>query len=112
MRADIGTILGSPTGRAHILALLEECAAVGEAGGRAPSPDALDAYRDQLTDPESTSTSSMLRDMRAGSPTEGRHILGDLCDRAAASGLETPLLKLCRDHVLAYESLRAASRPK
>jgi 2-dehydropantoate 2-reductase len=50
---------------------------------------------------------SMLRDIERGSITEGEHILGDLCVRARALGVQTPILDLARTHVAAYELGRA-----
>jgi 2-dehydropantoate 2-reductase len=49
----------------------------------------------------------MLRDIERGAATEGEHILGDMVARACALGIETPILKLARTHVAAYEIARA-----
>jgi 2-dehydropantoate 2-reductase len=45
-----------------------------------------------LTEAGSTLTSSMHRDLRLNRRTEADEILGDLCDRADAAGIRTPLL--------------------
>ena len=48
----------------------------------------------------------MLRDMQAGGPTEGDHVIGDLVRRAAAHGIETPLLDISWTNLQAYEAGR------
>jgi 2-dehydropantoate 2-reductase len=54
----------------------------------------------------STFTASMLRDMEAGGPTEGEHIIGDMYDRARDMGLDARLLRVAYCHLQAYESRR------
>ncbi len=103
MRASIGTILASDSGRERILQLLEETRSVAVAEGFAP-PDALmDEYRTLLTEEGSPLTSSMLRDIQAGRRTEGAHILGDMLARARKHGLAAPVLAVAAAHVEAYE---------
>ena len=60
-----------------------------------------------LTAEGSPLTASMLRDIEGGGPTEGEHVLGDMADRAERMGVATPLLRLARCHVAAYEARRA-----
>jgi 2-dehydropantoate 2-reductase len=108
MRASIGTILATDGGRERITGLLEETRSVAIAEAY-PPPEALMAeYRELLTEEGSPLTSSMLRDIRAGRPTEGAHILGDMLARARRHGLATPLLAIAAAHVDAYERQRAA----
>ncbi len=109
MRADIGTIMATRQGKMHIEQLLAECTAIAGAEGFPPNPEALARYHAQLTDPTSTTTASMLRDIRAARPVEGSHILGDLVSRSATHSIDAPLLSLCLDHVEAYERARNAS---
>ena len=45
----------------------------------------------------------MLIDMEDGRPTEGEHTIGDLADRAARAGIDTPLLTAARCNLQAYE---------
>jgi 2-dehydropantoate 2-reductase len=106
MRADIGTIVATAHGEEMILKLVSECSAIAEAEGFAPRPEAMAAYCQQLTDPDSKSTASMLRDLNAGGPTEAEHILGDLRRRAETHGIDAPLLSTCLTHVQAYEISR------
>jgi 2-dehydropantoate 2-reductase len=107
MRASVGQILACEGGEALMRELLEECASVAEAEGFRPDEAMLDKTRAFVTDPESKMTSSLLRDIRAGNPIEGEHILGDLRRRAERHGVDAPLLDLARCHVQAYERVMA-----
>jgi 2-dehydropantoate 2-reductase len=107
MRASVGHILSAPGGREVLLSLLAECRAVAEAAGHAPRPAAMEAATAMLTAAGSPLTASMLRDIEGGGPTEGEHVLGDMAERAARMGVPTPLLRLARCHVAAYEARRA-----
>ena len=59
-----------------------------------------------LTKEGSTLTASMQRDIEGGAPTEGEHVLGDMVQRADRMGVPTPILRLARCHVAAYEARR------
>lgn len=106
MRAPLGAIVTSPGGDAFMRDLYGETRAVATAAGHAPSANAQQEALTLLTDPASASTASMLRDIQAGRPTEGQHILGDMLNRAQAAGIVTPLLALAHLHVQAYEKQR------
>jgi 2-dehydropantoate 2-reductase len=110
MRASVGDILAAPGGREALLALLAECRAVAEAAGHAPRPAAVEAATAMLTAEGSPLTASMLRDIEGGSPAEGEHVLGDMAERAERMGVPTPVLRLARGHVAAYEARRARER--
>jgi 2-dehydropantoate 2-reductase len=58
----------------------------------------------------STLTASMLRDIEGGGPTEGEHVLGDLAERAERMDVPTPVLRLARCHVAAYEARQKRER--
>ncbi len=103
MRANIGIILASDSGRERILRFLDETRSVAVAEGFPPPNSLMDEYRTLLTTEGSTLTSSMLRDIEAGRRTEGAHILGDMLARARKHGLETPVLAVAAAHVEAYE---------
>jgi 2-dehydropantoate 2-reductase len=47
-----------------------------------------------LMQPGSTFTSSLYRDVVAGIPGQGEHLLGDLTRRASVLGTDTPLIDL------------------
>src|SRR5690625_2127628 len=93
-RAPIGQILHADAGEALLMGLLDEIAGIAAAEGHRPGEKTLATARAVLTERGSKLTASMLRDMQAGSPTEGEHVIGDLVRRAAAHGIETPLLEV------------------
>ena len=66
----------------------------------------MNFYNQLMTDPASTMTASMLRDMSAGGPTEADHVIGDMIRRAASHGIETPYLKTAYTHMQVYEGQR------
>jgi len=108
MRADVGTIVGTDHGLEFMHTLYAESLAVARAQGH-PVPKAIqDDNLAILTQPGSRSTASMLRDLRAGQDVEAEHIIGDMLDRARASGISTPLLQIARCHLQAYQAQRAA----
>jgi 2-dehydropantoate 2-reductase len=110
MRAPVGDILASPGGRDAILSLFAECRAVAAAAGHSPRPEFVEFVTGLLTKEGSPQTASMLRDIEGGGPTEGEHVLGDLAERAGRMGVPTPLLRLARLHVAAYEARRGRER--
>lgn len=106
MRASVGSILATTAGAEFINGLLEESTNVAFAHQRSPNPDRLNQYRAQLSEPGSTLTSSMLRDIERGGQTEADHVLGDMVRRGETKGLKVPLLKLALSHLQAYELRR------
>ena len=62
-----------------------------------------------LTDPASTLTSSMYRDMKAAHRIEADQIVGDLVRRAAARGVATPLLAAVLVRLKVYEEAQRAT---
>lgn len=109
LRACVGDIARTVAGEDFVVGLLDECARVARAGGHAVGATPLAALRRQLTEPGSGLTSSMLRDVERGGPTEAEHILGDMVVRAQSLGVEVPLLRLAYSHLQAYELRRAAA---
>lgn len=108
MRASIGPILSAPGGKDLILQLLDECTAVASANGYAPRETSLQRMRAILTEPGSTFTASMLRDIERDGRIEADHIIGDLVSRGEQKGILTPLLRTAYCHLKAYEHRRAA----
>lgn len=108
MRGSVGDIVAADGGKAFAEDMVAECAAVAAAAGHAPRAKVLADSRARLTEPGSSFTASMLRDIERGGPTEGEHVLGDLIARGAALGVATPLLRLARCHVQVYERRRSA----
>jgi 2-dehydropantoate 2-reductase len=110
MRASIGEIARAEGGAAFLAGLLDTAAAVAAAHGRAPSADFMQAYRAIFADPGSGYTTSMLRDLERGGPTEAEHILGHVVRLAAAAGIDALPFRLARLHMAAYDQRRAAGR--
>ncbi len=83
-----------PGGERFARSVLAEAAAVAAAAGY-PVPDGQqqDVAR-SLTSPGSPTTSSLSRDLIAGRPTEVEAVLGDLAERARATGVAVPLIEL------------------
>jgi 2-dehydropantoate 2-reductase len=104
MRAAIGDIAAAAGGTELSLAILEECTAVAATCGHMPSQAFLSGHAEAMTKPGSALTSSMYRDLRKGAPVEAEHILGDLFDRGAAHGLNTPLLKASLVNLRVYQA--------
>lgn len=110
MRAAIGDVLAAPGGKDLILSTFEECRDTASSAGHAPTPKFVEFATGLLTTEGSTLTASMLRDIERGGPTEGEHILGDMVQRAEGAGLPTPLLRLARCHVAAYDARKRRER--
>jgi hypothetical protein len=82
------------------LKMLEESAAVATACGHQPSEAVLARHAAAMTEPGSSLTSSMYRDLRKGAPVEADHILGDFIER----GVATPLLKAAFVNLRIYQA--------
>lgn len=94
LRGTVGEVAAAPGGSGVGSAILAEAASVAAAAGHPLSrSDRRNTLR-ILTEPGSSMTSSLYRDLRAGRGTEVEQILGDLIRRARAFGVATPLLDL------------------
>jgi len=93
LRGNIGEIARAPFGVETQQAFLHETAAIATASGYPPTEKSFAAVTARLTDPQSTLTASMYRDLSKNSPVEADHILGDLLRRGNALGLHSPLLQ-------------------
>jgi 2-dehydropantoate 2-reductase len=94
MRAPIGDIVAAPGGECFIRAVIAETERVAAAAGHpVPSPE-HEAMAGMLTAPGSGFTSSIYRDVTAGLPHEGEHLLGAFVFTAAELGVDTPLTAL------------------
>jgi 2-dehydropantoate 2-reductase len=107
MRASVGEILSTKGGQDLMAEFLEEAIAVATEAEYPPSEDYLKSVKGLLFDRSSSFTASMLRDMEAGGPIEGDHIIGDMYRRARDAGLDAHLLRVAYCHVQAYEARRA-----
>lgn len=109
MRAPVGYIVGAPRGAEFMDKLLDECIAIATANGYPPQAAAIDFARAFLTDPASTLSASMLRDIHRGGQIEADQIVGDMIRRGHEKAVATPLLDTAYLHLLAYQNQRAAT---
>ncbi len=100
----VGEIVATPTGALSTLRIIDEIAAVATAEGYPPSARALETVRSALTEPGSSFTTSLFRDLRQGLPVENEHILGDLVERAVRLGIDAPLLSAAYARIRVYEN--------
>ncbi|ONG55968.1 2-dehydropantoate 2-reductase [Pseudoroseomonas deserti] len=106
MRGPVGAVNSVPGGGAFAASLLQEIASVAAASGHPPATALMQRLAAGFTDPASTQTSSMYRDLAKGQPIEGAQIIGDLLARARGFGLETPLLATVDVHLGVYGATR------
>jgi 2-dehydropantoate 2-reductase len=102
-RGSVGDIVAEPGGSHLATRLLAEASAVASAAGHPLPAGELANTARMITEPGSTFTSSMFRDVEAGQHTEVEHILGDLTRKARAMGISTPLLDLATLQLRVYE---------
>ncbi|HNC51462.1 MAG TPA: ketopantoate reductase family protein [Accumulibacter sp.] len=108
MRASVGQIMETALGESLIRQAYAECLAVAASQGVEIGPAARAAALKILTQHGLPLTASMLRDLQAGQRTEHRHVLGDLLDRALATGIEVPILALALSQMEIRERESAA----
>lgn len=110
MRASIGEIVAVAGGANLIRSLYLECAEVSRRSGHAMGETAIAEAIGMLTMPHSPLKASMLRDVEKKHRTEVEHILGDLLARAAALGVEAPLLGAACTQLRVHEALLACGQ--
>jgi 2-dehydropantoate 2-reductase len=103
MRGNVGEVNSAPGGTAFATGVLDEIVAVVSAEGHPPRAPFLAEVRKLLTDPASTGTSSMFRDLRQGRPIEAEQIVGDMLARGARHKIATPLLAAAYAHLSIYQ---------
>ena len=110
MRGAVGDIAAADGGPALMRRMLDECVSAARHAGKAPRPQALDTTVRTLTQPGSTFTASMLRDLESGGRTEAAHVVGDMLTRARAAGSDTILLQTAWVHLQARDARRKRER--
>jgi 2-dehydropantoate 2-reductase len=110
MRASVGEIARTGEGTAVMLAFLQTNARIAACEGYQPSDAFMAEYQAILSDPQSSYTASMLRDIERQGPIEGDHIIGFMLKKALHHGLDASLYQLILVHLQAYEQRRAAGR--
>lgn len=109
-RGNVREIVAAPGGREAMLRALAANAEIATREGHAPRAQMLEFGRKRLTDPEGLWSASMLRDLEAGHPVEGDHIVGWMLERARKHGVDDTMLSLAYTHLKAYENRRDAGR--
>jgi 2-dehydropantoate 2-reductase len=103
MRATVGDLVNA--GASEIATgMLEECGAIAAVNQFAPRPTAAKIGISVLTEPGSSFTASMLRDIEQGARIEADHIVGDLLKRRGSAA--APLLSTAYAHLRSYEARR------
>jgi len=109
-RANVGEIMAAPGGREAVERAFNANIEIATREGHPPRPAHVEGVRGRLIDPKGNWTASMLRDLEAGGPTEGDHIVGWMLERARRHGVDDTMLSLAYTHLKAYEARRAAGR--
>jgi 2-dehydropantoate 2-reductase len=113
MRGSIGSILAATGGKEFVLNVIDETERVARAAGYPPSAAAHAASLEMFTEEGSVFTSSLYRDVVAGSAHEGEHLLGQFVAAAERLGVDVPLTRLALTQLRVHdqEGSRSANRP-
>lgn len=106
MRANIGQIIRAG-GQELVLRMFRLSAAIAAANGHPVPEAALTGMERMFTNPKSTSTASMFRDLQAGGPIEIDHVVGYLVQAGKGAGLDVTLLEAALVNGRSYEVQRA-----
>lgn len=110
MRGVIGDVLASDDGEMIVRQVIAESTSVAKAAGHDLRPAAVASASRILLDTTSRWGSSMMRDIEQGAKRiEGDQIVGDLVRRAAAFGLDVPLMRAAYCHLQVYQRRHAGS---
>ncbi len=109
MRGNTGDIASSPGGAEFNIALLHEVAATAAASGYPMTPAYMEQKIKGYSDPSSTASPSMFRDLEQGLDVEADQMLGDLVARARALGVPTPLVATAYTNLKVYQRRRAGA---
>jgi len=110
MRGTIGEVEAAPGGVRFALELLAEVVATVTALGHPPGQVFVARTRELLTAKNSSTTSSMYRDLVNGSPIEADQVIGDLLARARLAGLATPMLAAAYTHLCVFQNRAISQR--
>lgn len=108
MRGSVGRIASTPDGAALMQRYFAVCREVATRSGYAPRGHVTERMNGVVTDPNSTLTASMLRDLESGGPVEADHIVGFMLGKAREFGLDDTLLATAYTHLKVYESRNKA----
>jgi 2-dehydropantoate 2-reductase len=106
LRGTIGSIMATPGGREFVLEVIAETERVATAAGYPASPAAHAASLEMFTEPGSVFTSSLYRDVLAGSQHEGEHLIGQYVATAERLGVDVPLTRLALAQLRVHDRQR------
>jgi 2-dehydropantoate 2-reductase len=109
-RGNVQEIIAAPGGKQAAERALAANVEILRREGYPPTPSALSAAQERLTDPEGRWSASMMRDMEAGRPVEADHIIGFMLERARTYGVDDLILSLAFTHLKTYERRRMDGR--
>lgn len=105
-QATVGEIRDAGEGIVWFRRIFEEIATIIQAAG-GTIPDNMAEHNTKVAEGMSSgSTSSMLRDLLSGQPTEGSHIHGYLLELAREHRISAPLLEVVYQRLSIYENKR------
>ncbi|WP_397474081.1 ketopantoate reductase family protein [Pusillimonas sp.] len=108
LQGTVGEYMRSQAGGQVALQLLQECTDTAQAAGHPMHPQAIAGFQRALTNPNSSFNSSMYRDMLAGLPIEGDHLVGDMLRRGEAAGVSCPTLAIADAVLQTYSAKHQA----
>ncbi len=106
LNGTVGEYMRSDAGGQIALQLFKECTDTAQAAGYPMAPADIAGFQRVLTNPASTFSSSMYRDMQAGLPVEGDHLVGDMLRRGQEAGLQCPMLTVANAVLQTYSAKR------
>ncbi|WP_421993147.1 2-dehydropantoate 2-reductase [Roseococcus sp.] len=106
MRANIGQIIRAG-GQELILRMFRLSSAIAAANGHPVSEATQAGMERNFTNPKSTATASMFRDLLGGGPIEIEHVVGFLVEAGKGAALDVTLLEAALVNGKAYEVQRA-----
>lgn len=109
LRGTVGEIVAVPDGVDVAREMVAEAVAIAAAAGHPLTANGWRRTADRVTEPGSTFTTSMYRDLLAGQPVESDAIIGDLVSRAEELGVASPLLRLAGVQLAIYQRRLQAS---
>jgi 2-dehydropantoate 2-reductase len=107
LRGATGDILAAEEGPALMAETVDECRRVAAAEGFDPGDKSIGQLKSFLTQRGSVFAASMLGDLEKGGAIEGRHVIGDMLQRARRHAIAAPHLRTAYAVVQAYEARRA-----
>ena len=107
LRGATDDIMAADEGAALMTETVDECRHVAAAEGFDPGDKNTAQLKSFLTQRGSAFAASMLGDLERAGPIEGRHVIGDMLERARRYGIHAPHLRTAYAVVQAYEARRA-----